>query len=593
MTHKIPAYPEIRFNETFKTIGSESYQAAFERIEEAIVRLESTSLDSLEDVDVLQNAFVIYEKALDEVETLRAFVRLKQAEDTSNEQTAEAAEAINEIGQRLFSASSPLVEFLEAKILKDECPDELMRVQHAIGLLHHSWMRRLDAPMRDFIQKMRVTCFWPLTTSYERVLKQISVEIKTEENLVRRLSFAQCMVALRSHTSRDVRKQIYDGLNQKLAPLASQFADILNILQGIRILYWDKGGSDCHKMPFEHSNVSPEAWDAMRRVMLRRIDEIRETVQRRAVYYGPRGMKPFDLPASYPGESGQRITSLQALSHATMSAQFMGDSFNHFVKQLVNNGGIEMRVSSSRSGDAFTVPLGTFHTVRVVCPFANDMETALILANKLGEAYVGHILKDKPRFEREVSSIVLAMAGAFHETMARRTWRRHVGQEGEEMVKWQAWRTISSNLLGNAVRADFEMRFIEERQKGLVNVKTIKALLTEAWERWYGHTVQDPDLSLWMTQRHFYDAYVFMQTPARAMGFLLSYYLVHFYHRNPTTFAKDYEAMLGDAGNMDVDALFKKHMHIDLKDEKVWEQALDECLRTALSDENALDPTKP
>ena len=38
MTYKIPAYPEIRFNETFKTIGSESYQAAFERIEEAIVR---------------------------------------------------------------------------------------------------------------------------------------------------------------------------------------------------------------------------------------------------------------------------------------------------------------------------------------------------------------------------------------------------------------------------------------------------------------------------------------------------------------------------------------------------------------------------
>ena len=593
MTTKIPAYPEIRFSETYQYIGSPSYKETFERIEAAIKRLENTSLEALEDENILVEAFAIYEKALDEVETLRAFVRLKSAEDTTASLPEEASESINEIGQRLFSASSPLVEYLEAKILNDTCAPKLERVRHAIGLLHHSWMRRLDPSMRDFIQKMRVTCFWPLTASYERIAKHVTVDILTEENLKRRLSFAQCVVALRSNTTRDVRKQIYDGLNRELAGLSNQFADVLNFLQGIRLLYWEQGGADFHKMPFEHANVSPEAWEAMRRVMLRRVDEIREMVSKRAAYYGPRGMKPFDLPAGYPEGANQRITSIQALNLAMMSSQFVGDAFSQFVKGLVNDGGIEMRTSSSRTGDAFTVTMGAFNTVRVVCPFANDMDTAMILANKLGEGYVGHILKDKPRFEREVSTIVLAMAGAFHETMARRTWWRLGGKQAEPMVLWQGCRSVSSNLLNLSVRADFEMRFIEERQKGLLNVKTIKSFLAEAWERWYGNTVQDPDYSLWMTQRHFYDSYVFMQTPARAMGYLLSYYLVYFYQKNPKTFAKDYEAMLEDAGNMDVDALFKKHMHIDLTKETVWEQALDECLRTTLSDGPVMVPTKP
>ena len=93
--------------------------------------------------------------------------------------------------------------------------------------------------------------------------------------------------------------------------------------------------------------MAPEAWEAMRRVMLRRVDEIREMVSKRAAYYGPRGMKPFDLPAGYPDGANQRITSIQALNLAMMSSQFVGDAFSQFVKGLVNDGGIEMRTSSS------------------------------------------------------------------------------------------------------------------------------------------------------------------------------------------------------------------------------------------------------
>lgn len=575
---KIPAYPEIRYAETFNTIGSDSYNAALERIRTAVVRINALTPQALEDNKVLDKAFRTYEAALDDVEAMQSFLRLKTAEDDASYQPAEAGEIVGETAQRLLISSAPLVARLEYLVQKGECPPELERIRHAVGLLHHSWMRKLDLNMLKFIQQMRVTGFWPLVNFYERLLKHINVEITTEENLKRRLSFAQCMVSFRSNTSRDVRKQIYDGLNRQLAVLSSNFADIFNTIQGMRLLYWKEGGADFRRMPFEHANVSMEAWSAMRRVMLRRVDEIRETVRRRAHYFGTRGMRPFDLIAGPPVAGSRRITATQALNLAMMSATFVGEPFSDFVKKLIEEDGIEMRPTSSRSGESFTVPMGSFKTVRVVSPFANDMDTTLLLANMLGEGYARHVLEKKPRFERQLSPLVLSMAGHFHETMARRAWLELAGAEAEPLVKWHAWRTTASSLLSNAVRTDFELAFIEARQTSMVSVKNIKTLIADAWERWYGDVVEDPDLSLWMTQRHFFDTYRFMPAPAFSMGFLLSQWLVHFYRVNPKTFPKDYKAMLEDAGSMDVDVLFAKHMHIDLKDEAVWEQALDECL---------------
>lgn len=578
MLNQTSLRPELRFDSTYTAVGSAAYEAAVGRIRLYAAALSRTDAEALCG-EALEAEIDRCGKAFDELDSLLAFVRLSETVDDVSSRPEEAGEVLHGLLQQLLRASGPLARRTARAAAANPGSRMLTAADHAFGRIHHAWLQSVGEELRDFIQSMRVTCFWPLTASYEHLLRLLTPEVRTEEGLTRRLSFAQCLIQFRSTPEREMRRRIFEGLNRQAAVLAPSFADLLNSIEGVRLLMYRHTGADFRRTPFAHADVSFAAWEAMRRVLRRHLPEIRRTVSERAQAFGPRKMQPYDLLAGAPFAKKRLMTPAQALAFCAEAGSAVSPDFEAFVFRLAEERSIEMRASFTRTGEAYSVPLGVFGRVCMVSPFANDIESALVLSRVLGEAWVQKTLLALPRFEREVSPLVTAAAGALHETLARRCWLRKAGPQSRAEVVWHHQRALATALLNWSVRTDFEMRFLEERASGIVGVRRIKTLLASAWQDWYGDTTEAPDGSLWITQKHFYDTHRFMAPAVDAMGCLLSHLLVDRLTAEPERFPAAYEAFLLASGRSGADALFREQFGLTLADEAVWEHALESALR--------------
>jgi oligoendopeptidase F len=203
------------------------------------------------------------------------------------------------------------------------------------------------------------------------------------------------------------------------------------------------------------------------------------------------------------------------------------------------------------------------------------MNNLFTLAHELGHAYHNEVIYSLPGFAQHYPMNVAETASTLAETIVI-----------DEMIHQSDHLKIKKSLLDfklqRAViflmnihaRFLFETRFYEERKKGFVLPKTLNVLMEDAQKEAYCDALEEWHPHFWIAKQHFYFSdYPFYNFPY-TFGYLFSLGIYSFLKKGEGTSFQNYEALLKDTGQMNVEELALKHLRTDLTTQDFWMRAL-------------------
>jgi oligoendopeptidase F len=126
----------------------------------------------------------------------------------------------------------------------------------------------------------------------------------------------------------------------------------------------------------------------------------------------------------------------------------------------------------------------------------------------------------------------------------------------------------------------FDMSFYEERKKGTVSKERLNELMVEAQKEAFGDILADDGYHplFWASKLHFYETEVPFYNFPYTFGYLFAGGLYDLAKKEGTAFAEPYKSLLADTGSMMTEDLARKHLEVDLTDEKFWHDAVGRVL---------------
>ena len=120
----------------------------------------------------------------------------------------------------------------------------------------------------------------------------------------------------------------------------------------------------------------------------------------------------------------------------------------------------------------------------------------------------------------------------------------------------------------------FEIRFYEERKKGLVSPDRLKELMLEAEKEAFCDGLEEYHPHFWASKLHFYITGVPFYNFPYTFGYLFSTGLYGRALQEGSAFAEKYVDLLRDTGRMTVEDLAQKHLGVDLTRPDFWQEAV-------------------
>jgi len=126
----------------------------------------------------------------------------------------------------------------------------------------------------------------------------------------------------------------------------------------------------------------------------------------------------------------------------------------------------------------------------------------------------------------------------------------------------------------------FDMAFYEERKKGTVPKERLSELMVQAQKEAFGDILAEDGYHplFWASKMHFYETGVPFYNFPYTFGYLFAGGLYDMAKKEGTAFADPYKALLADTGSMTTEELARKHLDVDLTDEKFWADAVGRVL---------------
>ena len=207
--------------------------------------------------------------------------------------------------------------------------------------------------------------------------------------------------------------------------------------------------------------------------------------------------------------------------------------------------------------------------------YTGGASDVITLAHELGHAYHAWVMRDLPDSQRSYGMSIAETASTFGETIVRDALRdRADGPQEELPIAWEEASALVSFVLNIPTRFEFERNFHEARTEKPLRPDELKAMMSAAWEKWYGDALSEPDPLFWANKLHFYITGLSFYNFPYLFGYLFSQGL---YARRPQLgegFFDRYRALLRDTGRMTTEDLAAKHLDVDLTRPDFWRETL-------------------
>ena len=329
--------------------------------------------------------------------------------------------------------------------------------------------------------------------------------------------------------------------------------------------------------PLHDNRIAKATLDAVLEVAREGIPLARRAALLQAKAYGKARYGPWDLRAPAPAENGggdpipyAEAVSLVADSYGAVDAR-MGD----FVRMMAERRWIEGTSGGGKRPGAYCTGFRKSRTPRVYMTYAGSASDVIVLAHELGHAFHSWVMRDLPDSQRGYGMSIAETASTFGESIVREALLQRAETPAAELaIVWEEAVAATGFLLNIPARFEFERNFYEARAERPLRPAELKATMSDAWRKWYGDCLAEPDPLFWASKLHFYISGLSFYNFPYLFGYLFSLGVCARRQAWGDEFFSRYEALLRDTGRMTAEELAAKHLDVDLQAPDFWRDTL-------------------
>ncbi len=373
-----------------------------------------------------------------------------------------------------------------------------------------------------------------------------------------------------------IRAAMFDKWEKAWGEQAELIGEALNHLAGFRIqLYKHRGWDSILSEPLENNRMRPETLDVMWETIEKNKPIFVEFLNRKAKLLGLEKLSWHDVSAPVGGAAG-KVSYDEAANFIVEHFRRFSPHMADFAQMAFEKSWIEAEDRPGKRPGGFCTSFPVASQSRIFMTYAGNASNVATLAHELGHAYHQAVMNDLPQMAQGYAMNVAETASTFAELIVADAAVKAAQSDAEKLalIEDKAERGISFFMNIHA-RFLFETRFYEERRKGLVSVKRLNELMTQAQKDAYHDALSEYHPHFWASKLHFYSTGQPFYNYPYTFGFLFSSGIYARALQEGPGFAEKYVALLRDTGRMRVEDLAMKHLGVDLTRPEFWQAAID------------------
>lgn len=433
---------------------------------------------------------------------------------------------------------------------------------------------KLPPEQEALIQDLALDGYHGWGDAYNTAVGRLAVKV-TIDGKEQSLSAGQAHNKLHD-ANRDVRIHVFDQWEKAWAGQSDLCSDALNRLAGFRLqVYKHRGWDGVLKEPLQYNRMSEETLQTMWGVIQNNKPTFVKYLERKAELFGLEKLSWHDESAPI-GEASKTYAYDEAARIIIEQFRRFSPKMADFAKHVFEDGWIEAEDRAGKAPGGFCTSLPISKQTRIFMTYSGTADNVSTLAHELGHAYHQHVMDDLPELLQDYAMNVAETASTLAEMIVSEATLKQAETKEEKLflLDDKLQRSIAFYMNIHA-RFLFETRFYEERQKGLVGVDTLNALMEEAQKEAFVGSLSDYHPHFWASKLHFYITDVPFYNFPYTFGYLFSAGLYAYAEKQGDSFEDRYIALLRDTGNMNVEDLARKHLGVDLTKPDFWQAALD------------------
>ena len=377
------------------------------------------------------------------------------------------------------------------------------------------------------------------------------------------------------------RENAWRAINESWGEQVESCAAAINAIAGWRLEMGRRRSikSPVHFLdsPAHMNRISRSTLDVVLSVAKESIPLARRAAVLQAKAYGKERYGPWDQrsPAPSIGGEDRPIPYPEALELIASAYRSVDPTMGEFVEMMAERKWIEGTVGSRKRPGAYCTGFPKSRTPRVYMTYTGGASDVITLAHELGHAFHSWTMKDLPDSQRSYGMSLAETASTFGETIVRDALLERAETPSEELaIAWEETGALISFILNIPTRFEFEKNFYEARQERPVRPDELKALMSQAWEKWYGESLSEPDPLFWANKLHFFISGLSFYNFPYLFGYLFSLGVYAKRARFGDEFFPRYEGLLRDTGRMTAEDLAAKHLDVDLTRPDFWRETV-------------------
>ncbi|MYL32428.1 M3 family oligoendopeptidase [Pontibacillus yanchengensis] len=535
-----------------------------------------------EDANVIQNLMKHMNDIRLKLSHTSSFITCLLAEDPKDQGASVIQERIAKISAQYDEVLHKLqttLSYIQASVWDELlATDRLKPYQFILREWRDRKNNRLTEEEEKIISSLEVDGYHGWRKVYQTLVRSLRVRLEVNGE-VNDLSIGQAM-NLRSHEDGDVRKNSYKALERAWTSQEDILSSILNHIGGFRLqVYKKRGVTNILEEPLRHNRLSEQTLHTMWEVVCDHKKPFSAYLKRKATLLEKNSMHAYDFWAPI-NRSNQTMDYQEGVDFILQHFGEFGAELERFSRQAIQNHWVDAEDRLTKSSTAFCAGFPLTGESRVFMNYGGKITDVLTLAHELGHAFHNHAMASVEGVNKQYPMCVAETASTFAEMVVLDAALERADTKEEQLflLDEKIKRSVM-NFMNIHSRFLFEVRFYQERAKGIVSATRLNELMQEAIDEAYTGSLEDAPQHAWAFTPHFYITTVPFYNFPYTFGYLFAQSMYAKGKTERDKFEENYMALLRDSGCMSVEDLAMKHLGRDIQDRSFWEEGMSLCIK--------------
>ncbi|MCY3622985.1 MAG: M3 family metallopeptidase, partial [Gammaproteobacteria bacterium] len=472
-----------------------------------------TAAEAIEDA---RQIFALIERARKLLRDPETYAECCLSVDSQDEQAQALLGRLQSFNKRFDELAEPLGQFLD--LAPESVVDAYLAhplVESSRFTVEHSRRRRhelLPLAEENLVTGLGEDGIHAWGRLYDQLSGTLSCDV-TVGNERRDMGLAEAAGLMQKPDDR-LRENAWRAINETWDGHVESCAAAINAIAGWRLELCRKrtarARTPVHYLdaPLHANRIHRETLDTVLQVAQEGIPLARRAARLQAKAYGKEHYGPWDnrAPAPVPdGDAGEPIAYGEALDLIAGAYGEVEPSMGDFVRMMAERNWIEGTVGPRKRPGAYCTGFLKSRTPKVYMTYTGGSSDVITLAHELGHAFHSWVMRDLPDSQRRYGMSIAETASTFGETIVRDALLRRAESPSEALdIVWEEAAALVTFILNIPTRFEFERNFYDARAERPLNPKELKAMMSAAWEKWYGDSIAEGDPLFWASKLHFY-----------------------------------------------------------------------------------------